>query len=158
MIRPVKGRRRLIDRSTGSVLLAIVVVLVIGGMLFFLYNMRRTSESEGKQFARDVIQHCAFQHDVNFLHSVVAADRRLAVPPAMDQQFIDTLAKLGTPDRNYNVTGDLQFDNYFFSPRGTYKSILTFPDRHGTFFVNVVRPSGIWLVEDYGILWERPPD
>lgn len=150
------GRQR--SELSGSVLLAIIVVVVIAGMLFFLYSMRRTTESEGRQFAREVIQRCAFQHDVNFLHSVVAANRRLAVPPGKDQEFIDTLAKLGVPDRNYNITGDLQFENYFFSPRGVLKAILTFPDRHGTFYVSVERPSGIWLVEDYGILWERPPD
>jgi hypothetical protein len=149
-------RRRLVE--SGYVLLVIIVLMVIGGMLFFLYNMRRASESQGREFAREVIERCAFQHDVNYLHSIVAADRRLAVPRGKDDEFIDTLAKLGTPDRNYAVTGDLQFDNYFLSPRGRFESILTFPDRHGTFFVNVARPSGIWLVEDYGILWERPAD
>ncbi len=152
---PAKGRS---DRDEGSVLLVIIVLLVIGGMFYFLYHMRRSSENEGRQFAREVIERCAFQHDVNFLHSVVAADRRLAVPPGMDQQFIDTLAKLGTPNRNYSVTGDLQFDSYFFAPTGTFKSILTFPDRHGTFYVAVARPSGIWLVTDYGITWERPAE
>ncbi len=143
---------------SGSILLAVIVIVVIGGILFFLYSMRRTTEVEGKEFAREVIERCAFQHDVKFLHSVVAADRRLVVPPGMDQQFIDTLTKLGLPERNYNITGNLQFENYFFSPRGVFNAILTFPDRHGTFFVSVARPSGIWLVQDYGVLWERPPD
>jgi hypothetical protein len=144
--------------EVGSFALAIILVLLIGGMFFFLYGKRRASESEGREFADNVIQHCAFGHDVNFLRSVVAENRRLAVPPAKDQEFIDILAKLGTPDRNYSLTGNLQFDNYFFSPQGVYKSILTFPDRHGTFFVSVARPGGTWLVEDYGIVWERPPD
>ena len=152
---PAKARSRV---EGGSVLFAVVVLLVVGGILYFLYNMRRSSETEGRQFAREVIERCVFQHDLKFLNSVVAADRRLAVPPGMDQQFIDTLAKLGTPDRNYVVTGDIQFDSYFFAPHGTFKSILTFPDRHGTFYVSVARPSGIWLVTDYGITWERPPE
>jgi len=144
--------------EAGFVALVIIVLLVLGAMLYFLYNMRRASETEGKQFAREVIERCAFQHDVKFLHSVVAADRRIAVPPAMDQQFIDSLASLGMPDHNYNLTGKLEFDNYFLSPHGTFQSILTFPDRHGTIFVNVARPSGIWLVTDFGITWERPPE
>jgi hypothetical protein len=155
MILPRKGRS---CGDAGSVLLAIIVLLVLGGMFYFLYHLRRMSESEGRQFASQVIQRCAFQHDVKFLHSVVAADRRLAVSPGMDQQFIDTLAKLGAPSSNYTVTGELEFDNYFFSPHGTFKSILTFADRHGTFYVSVARPSGIWLVTDYGVSWEKPPD
>lgn len=140
------------------VLFLIIVVAVIAGGLYFLNSMRGDSEVEGERFAREVIDRCAFRHDVRFLQSSVAADRRLAVPPAMDQQFVDTLAKLGVPDRNFILTGKLQFDSYFFSPHGTYNAVLTYPDRHGTFFVNVTRPSGIWLVTDYGITWERPPE
>jgi hypothetical protein len=144
-------------RENGFIALIIILVLVVGGLLAFLYAMRQSAEGEAMQFARQVIEKCAFQHDVNFLHSVVAADRRLTLPPSMDYDFIDQLTKLGTPDRNYAVTGDLQFDNYFFSPHGTYKSILTFPDRHGTIYVAIARPSGIWLLTDFGIMWERPP-
>jgi hypothetical protein len=147
-----------VTRQAGYVGLAVTVALVLVGMLVFLYHMRQTSESEARRFVNELIQRCGFQHDVNFLHSVVAGDRRLAVPPGKDNEFIDTLAKLGTPDPNYTVTGGLQFDHYFFSPHGRFQSILTYADRHGTFFVNVARPSGIWLVEDYGIMWERPPD
>jgi hypothetical protein len=154
MIPPQKERYK----ADGSVSLIIIVLLLLGGGLFFLYQMRRSSEAEGRQFAREVIEHCAFQHDLNFLHSAVAPNRRPAIPPGKDQDFIETLAKLGLPDRNYTVTGGVTFVNYFFSPRGRFESILTFLDRHGTFFVNIERPSGIWLVEDYGVLWERPPD
>jgi hypothetical protein len=146
------------EAESGSFAFAIIVVLLIAGMLFFLYGKRRTSESEGREFADNVIRRCVFEHDVKFLHSVVAADRRLTVPPGKDDEFIDILSKLGTPDRNYTLAGNLQFDNYFLSPHGVYKTILTFPDRHGTFFVSVARPGGVWLVEDYGITWERPPD
>ena len=146
-------------RQHGSALLLLVIVLaVIGGGWFFLNKVRHDSEAEGQRFAREVIDRCAVQHDVKFLQSAVAADRRLAIPPGMDQQFVDTLAKLGVPDRNYQLTGTLQFENYFLSPHGTYNAVLTYPDRRGTLFVAVARPSGIWLVTDYGITWERPPE
>jgi hypothetical protein len=145
------------ERGESGLVFLIILLLVIAAGFYFLYQMRRSSETEGRQFAREVIDRCAFQHDAAFLHSVVAGDRRAAVPPAMDQQFIDMLAKLGPPDRNYQVTGDLQFDNYVVSPHGTFKSILRFPDRYGTIYVTIARPSGIWLVTDYGITWERPP-
>ncbi|MGI9114731.1 MAG: hypothetical protein DLM52_06785 [Chthoniobacterales bacterium] len=142
----------------GSITFAIIVLLVVAGIFYFLYSMRQSGEKEGRQFAREVIERCVFRHDVNFLHTVVSPDRRLTIPPGMDEQFIDTLAKLGAPARNYDVTGELEFDNYFVTPHGTFKSILTFPDRHGTFYVNVARPSGTWFVTDYGITWERPPE
>src|SRR5438067_13433661 len=95
----------------------IIVIAVIAGGLFFLSSMRKDAKAEGERFARQVIERCAFQHDVKFLHASVASDRRLAVPPAMDDQFIYFLTKLGVPDRNYNLTGQLDFDHYFGSPQ-----------------------------------------
>jgi hypothetical protein len=144
--------------AEGSISLVIIVVLIIGGIFFFLFNRRHTAQQEGPEFARQIIERCVFQHDVRFLHSVVAADRRLAIPPGKDDDFIETLARLGMPDRNYTITGELEFEDQFFSPRGTYKSILRFPDRAGTFYVNVAMTNGMWVVNDYGVIWEKPPD
>ena len=152
------GRKKQERAREGYVSLAIIVVLIIGAIIFFLFHRRQTAQQEGREFARQIIEHCVFQHDVKYLHSVVAADRRLAIPPGKDDDFIETLARLGVPNRDYAVTGELQFENRFFSPQGTYKSILRFPDRAGTFYVNVAMTSGIWVVKDYGIIWEKPPD
>jgi hypothetical protein len=135
----------------------IIVIAVVAGGLFFLVSMRKDAKAEGERFARQVIERCAFQHDVKFLHTSVASDRRLAVPPAMDDQFIYFLTKLGVPDRNYNLTGQLDFDHYFGSPHGTYQAILTYPDQHATVSLTIARPSGIWLVTDFGVTYERPP-
>jgi hypothetical protein len=145
------------ERGQALVFLIIVVAVIAGG-LFFLNSMRNDAKAEGERFARQVIERCAFQHDVKFLHASVASDRRLAVPPAMDDQFIFYLTKLGVPDRNYNLTGQLNFDHYFGSPHGTYQAILTYPDQHATVSLTVARPSGIWLVTDFGVTYERPPE
>jgi hypothetical protein len=148
---PQSGRRG------QALVFVIIVIAVIAGGLFFLNSMRKDAKVEGERFARQVIERCAFQHDVKFLHSSVASDRRLALPPAMDDQFIYYLAKLGTPDRNYTLTGKLEFDHYFVSPHGSYQAILTYPDQHATVSVTITRPSGIWLLADFGVTYERPP-
>jgi hypothetical protein len=135
----------------------IIVIAVIAGGLFFLISMRKDAKAEGERFVRQVIERCVFQHDVKFLHSNVASERRLAVPPAMDDQFIYFLTKLGVPDRNYTLTGQLEFNSYFVSPHGSYQAILTYPDQHATVSVTIARPSGIWLVTDFGVTYERPP-
>ena len=153
----VRRRKREKGRD-GFVSFAVIIVLIIGGIFFFLFHRRHTAQQEGREFAHQVIEHCVFQHDVKYLHSVVAADRRLAIPPGKDDDFIETLAQLGLPNRDYTITGELQFENQFFSPQGIYKSILRFPDRAGTFYVNVAMTSGMWVVKDYGVIWEKPPD
>jgi hypothetical protein len=82
----------------------------------------------------------------------------VAVPPAMDDQFIYYLNKLGVPDRNYKLEGQLEFDGYFVSPHGSYKTILTYPTQHATVSFAIARPSGIWLITDFGVTYERPPE
>ena len=136
----------------------IIVIAVIAAGLFFLNSMRKDAKVEGERFAHEIIEKCAFQHDVKWLHSKVASDRRVAVPPAMDDQFIYYLTKLGVPDRNYKLDGQLEFDGYFVSPHGSYKTILTYPTQHATVNFTIARPSGIWLITDFGVTYERPPE
>jgi hypothetical protein len=146
-------------RQAGSIVLFVIILIaVIGGGWYALSNLRRSSEIEGQQFAREVIERVAVQHDGRYLHSIVPADRRIAFPPATEQGFIDGFTKLGAPDRNFALEGNLTFESYFFSPHGTFKTILTYPDRHATIFVNIAKPSGYWVLRDLAVTWERPPD
>ena len=145
--------------ESGSVLVFIIIVIaVIAAGLFFLNSMRNNAKAEGESFAREIIEKCAFQHDVNWLHGKVASDRRVTVPPAMDDQFIGYLTKLGVPDRNYVLDGKLEFENYFISPHGSYKAILTYPAQHATVNFTISRPSVLWLITDFGVTYERPPE
>ena len=147
------------SRQNGSALLfVIILIVVIAGGWYGLSTLRRNSEIEGKQFAREVIERVAVQHDGKYLHSIVAADRRIAFPPATEQGFIDGFTQLGAPNQNFSVDGNLTFESYFFSPHGTFKSILTYPDRHATILVTVGKPRGYWVLTDLAITWERPPE
>jgi len=134
----------------------IIVIAVIAGGLFFLISMRKDAKAEGERFVRQVIERCAFQHDVKFLHASVASDRRLAVPPAMDDQFIYYLTKLGVPDRNYNLTGQLlrftarHLSGNSYLPRSACHSFAYYraPERYlaGDRFRRYLRtPAGIEL-------------
>jgi hypothetical protein len=152
------NRSREASESGQALVFIIIVVAVIAAGLFFLNSMRKDAKVEGNAFAHEVIEKCAFQHDVNWLHTKVASDRRVAIPPAMDDQFIYYLTKLGVPDRNYTLDGQLEFDGYFVSPHGSYKTILTYPTQHATVNFTIGRPSGIWLITDFGVNYERPPE
>jgi hypothetical protein len=151
-------RPRQASESGQTLVFIIIVIAVIAAGLFFLNSMRKDAKVEGESFARELIEKCAFQHDVKWLHTKVASDRRAAIPPAMDDQFIYYLTKLGVPDRNYVLDGKLEFDSYFVSPHGSYKTILTYPTQHATVNFTIARPSGIWLITDFGVNYERPPE
>jgi hypothetical protein len=144
--------------SGSALLFVIILIIVIAGGWYGLSTLRRNSEIEGQQFAREIIERVAVQHDGKYLHSIVAADRRIAFPPATELGFIDGFTKLGAPDRNFSVDGNLTFESYFFSPHGTFKSLLSYPDRHATILVTVGKPRGYWVLTDLAITWERPPE
>jgi len=151
------NRPRQASESGQALVFIIIVIAVIAAGLFFLNSMRKDAKVEGERFAHEVIEKCAFQHDVKWLHTKVASDRRVAIPPAMDDQFIYYLRQFGVPDRNYVLDGKLEFDSYFVSPHGSYKTILTYPTQHATVNFTIARPSGIWLITDFGVTYERPP-
>jgi hypothetical protein len=146
------------NEKGSAVVFVIILIAVVAGGWYALSTMRRNSEVEGRQFAREVMERVAIQHDGRYLHSIVAADRRIAFPPATEQGFIDQFSKLGAPDRNFKVDGNLVFESYFFSPQGTFQSILTYPDRHATMYVSIAKSSGYWVLRDLGVTWERPPE
>ena len=152
------NRPRQASEAGQALVFIIIVIVVIGAGLFFLNSMRKDAKVEGESFAHEIIEKCAFQHDVRWLHSKVASDRRVAIPPAMDDQFIYYLTKLGVPDRNYKLDGQLEFEGYFGSPHGSYKTILTYPTQHATVNFTIARPSGVWLITDFGVTYERPPE
>lgn len=141
-----------------AIVFVIILIAIIAGGWYALSSMRRNSEVEGRQFAREVIERVAIQHDGRYLHSIVAADRRIAFPPATEQGFIDQFSKLGAPDRNFSADGNFVFENHFFSPQGNFKTILTYPDRHATMYLTIAKSSGFWVLRDLGVTWERPPE
>src|SRR5439155_22370392 len=109
-------------------------------------------------FKPEISEKSGYQHDVRSLNSKGASYRRVAIPRAMHDQFIYYRTKLGVPDRNYKLDGQLEFEGYFGSPHGSYKTILTYPTQHATVSFTIGRPSGIWLITDFGVTYERPPE
>src|SRR5437763_16356841 len=98
------------SRQNGSALLfVIILIVVIAGGWYGLSTLRRNSEVEGKQFAREVIERVAVQHDGKYLHSIVAADRRIAFPPATEPACIAGFTKLGAPAPKFGLDGMLTF-------------------------------------------------
>ena len=44
----------------------IILVCVVGGGLAYLYSHKKQTQTEGRAFARQVVEHLALQHDVGF--------------------------------------------------------------------------------------------
>lgn len=146
------------QRCSGSIAFFLVIVLaIVGAGVYFLVDSRRTREAEARDFARELIERLAVQHDLKYLHSVVAAEH-YEFNPGRQEGFIESFKWLGVPEPGWQITGDVAFENYFFSPVGHFKSILTYPQRHATVEMKVSCPHGPWRLDTLGVTWERTPE
>src|SRR6476661_10914545 len=98
------NRPRQASEAGQTLVFIIIVIAVIGAGLLFLNSMRKDAKVEGERFAHELIEKCAFQHDVKWLHGKVASDRRVTIPPAMDDQFIYYLNNSVSPIATINWT------------------------------------------------------
>ncbi len=150
--------RRETDERGSAIFFIIILLAVVGGGYYYLTRLKQQSDAEGQTFARTFVERVVMNYDLPYLRSVIASDRSIVITPAKAAEFVETCRKLGKPEPNYRLEGKLVYQNYFFSPDGSYTTTLTYPDRHATLTVVVTRPNGIWLLRDYSLTWERPMD
>lgn len=156
----LQARARRADRRRcgGSVVFFIVILLaILGAGVYFLIDSRRTREAEAREFAREVIKRLAVQHDLNYLHSVVAGEH-YEFNAGRQEGFIESFKWLGVPEKVWQLTGDVTFESHFFAPVGHFKCLLSYPQRHATVEMKVSCPHGPWRLDTLGLTWERTPE
>jgi len=138
-----------------AILLLLIVGAVLAGGYYYMRKSRVDSEREARVFAHEVVDRLAVQKDLKFLHSNVNPDNRVDFSPGREQDFISMFKMLGTPSPDYQTTGNVVFENQYFSPHAKFKTILTYPDRHATVMLNVSCPHGPWKIDWLGVTYER---
>ena len=146
--------------EAGSVILLLLIfAAVLGGGYYYLRQSCVDSEAEARAFGREIIQKVAVEKNLKFLHSAVNPDHRIDFPPPREEGFVNMFKMLGTPTLSWQIAGDVVFENRYFSPRGKFRCVLTYPDRHATVMLNVSRPHGPWQLDWLAVTYERelPP-
>ena len=127
----MKSTRHSAARESGQIFgVLIVLVLVIGGGFWWLYNYRNTMRNEGRAFGRHVIERLVLNHDANFLDASLGPQAKLDIPASSRFDLISKLQQLGAPVGPLNVQGDVQFQSQFFEPRGNFTAVLLSHRRH----------------------------
>lgn len=150
--------RRHGSRESGNVAFLVIVALIIVGAGYFVWDSRAHMESDAHRFAHEVIERVAVQHDAAYLHSIIAAAARINFPSGVEADEMRYFVGFGKAEPTFNVTGKVEYDDYFYKPHGRMQSILTYPDRHATISVDVLQVEGRWRIKGLYLTWEKPPE
>ena len=144
------------SKSSGQVIVILIIVLgLVGAGFWWLSSNKQEMAREGKQFARDAIQHIAVQRDANFFASRLSPQARMNFPPSAQQDFFAEIAKLGAPAGAIDVKGDIEFNSQFFEPHGSFQGRINYPARYADMNLLISHPVGRWQIDEVTFLPQR---
>jgi len=144
------------SKSSGQVIVVLIIVLGLVGVGFWwLFSNKQEMAREGKQFAKDAIQHIAVQRDIKFFASHLSPQARMNFPLSAQQDFFAEIAKLGPPAGAIDVKGDIEFNSQFFEPHGNFQGRINYPARYADINLVISHPVGRWQIDEVTFLPQR---
>src|ERR1700681_1467973 len=114
-------------RGEGGVALLVIVLVLLGGIVWWLYSSRQDAEKNARVFATEIAKRVAINYDEKFLHVHLSPEAQIQYLKSWRERLMDHLRELGVPAQPIGVQGDLTFTNYFFDPHGMFRAQLTYP-------------------------------
>lgn len=151
----MSDKQRLRGDASTLVLLAIVVAVVLGGVLWLFYSTRNR-EAEAKEFVQAVATRLAFDYDKKVLDVHLAPEIQTRFPPSFRERMIGHLRELGVPSRDFEADGKVEFTNTFFEPHGQFRVHLQYPERTADLDLAISCPHGWWQIDYVNLSWDLP--
>ncbi|HTL78948.1 MAG TPA: hypothetical protein VL136_06015 [Candidatus Babeliales bacterium] len=143
-------------KSSGQVVVLLIIVLaLLGGAWWYMNSNKQNSEKEGKDFANEVFQKIAVQHDINYFNSRLSPQARMNFPASAQQEFMGDIARLGAPVRPVDVQGKIEFQSQFFEPHGSFQARIYYPAKYADMNISVSHPVGRWQIDEIAFLPQR---
>lgn len=143
-------------RSNGEGLVILIILLaVIGGGVWWLYNHKATMDRDARIFGREVIQQLAVNHDTTMFVEHLSPQMKLNYPPSQLQFMQGKLAQMGTPQQPLKIDEQVTFESHFFEPHGIFQTQLMYPSGLATLQMAVSHPVSKWQIDDLTIAYPR---
>jgi hypothetical protein len=140
-----KSTTRFKSSGEGLVIVLILIVL-IGGGVWYLVSHKQSMEKEGRTFGNEVIKRIVIDHDVGFLSSNLSPQARLDLPPTDQQNLINQLQQLGIPAQPFKTDENFTWESHFFEPRGFFTAHLNYPGGPATLQIAFDHPVSKWQI------------
>jgi hypothetical protein len=145
--------RRAREAAEGLVVI-IILIAVLGGIAWWLFNTKNTSDREGRAFARAVINRLAVQHDQKFLSDNLGPQARQEDTRSRQEYIIGKLKEFGVPAQPIPIEESMTFESQFFSPRGFFIAKLNYPGQLAVMQIAISHPVGKWQLDTIDVTWQ----
>lgn len=145
------------SRGEGGIALLVIVLLILGGIVWWLYSSRQDAQKNARIFATEVAKRVAINYDEKFLHIHLSPEGQVQYLKSSRDRLLDRLREFGVPTQPLDVQGDVVFSSYFFDPQGTFRAQLNYPTTSAQLEMGISRGMTVWQVDTITLLWTPPP-
>jgi len=155
----MKLRSQLKLSGEGFLPIVIVVVLLIGGGLWYLYSNKAATDREAREFARDAVKRLTVDHDRRLLDERLSPQAKLDMPPSQRDYLIQRLTQFGVPQQPIQMDENITFQSYFFEPSGIFTAQLNYPGQGAMLQMATSHPVSRWQIDNVTFTTQRqaPP-
>jgi hypothetical protein len=144
-------------KGEGGIALLVIVLLLLSGIVWWLYSSRQDAEKNAHIFATEVTKRVAISYDEKFLHVHLSPEAQIQYMKSWRDRLLDRLRDLGVPAQPIDVQGDVAFTSYFFDPKGTFRAQLNYPTTSAQLDLGISRGMTVWQVDSINLTWNPPP-
>jgi hypothetical protein len=135
-------------KSGQALVLVFIVLAIIGGIMWYLYSTRSSTQADAIRYGHDVIDRLVVKHDRSILDNDLAPQAKMEMPPSQRDYLIQRFAQFGVPQQPIQIEDNVTFDSYFFSPHGFFTAHLNYPAQGVTLQVAISQGTTKWLIEN----------
>ena len=151
----MKLRSRLKLSGEGFLPIVIVVMLLIGGGLWYLYSNKAATDREAREFARDAVKRLTVDHDRRLLDDRLGPQAKLDMPPSQRDYLIQRLTQFGAPQQPIQMEENVTFQSYFFEPSGIFTAQLNYPGQGAMLQMATSHPVSRWQIDNVTFTTQR---
>lgn len=135
----------------------VILLVLVGGGAWFLYSSRASAEKDGRAFANEVVKKVVVEYDAKYLNLVLSPRAAVVCMPSCRELLARRFREFGPVTKPIETTGEIQFTNKFFEPRGTFKAQMSYPTGTVTLELLISRAISGWLIDEINMGWIPAP-
>lgn len=135
----------------------VILLLILGGIVWWLYAARRDAETKVRTFAAEVAKRTAVDFDGKFLDLHLSNAAQAQYLPSWRDRLFERLRGFGVPAQPIEAQGDVAFSSQFFDPHGLFRAQLKYPTMSAQLEMSISRGMTKWQIDTIDLTWNPPP-